>query len=210
MPSAPERLCRGLTSPLQVVARSGARLAALTQGRRRRSGSRSAGRTDPLETRRSICARKIAVGRGNEPDIVRPGRFAPPTGWISPFFGKPSSTACIRRLISPSSSRNSVPPLAWRLRPGLSRYAPVKLPRTWPNKFDSSSVSGMPLQLTATNGRVGRALWAWIDAQPLLCPPRSRRESSLSHRCERPSQSALVRLLSPHCCQEERFRMCAW
>ena len=34
----------------------------------------------------------------------------------------------------------------------------MKLPFTWPNSSDSSSVSGRPAQLTATNGRAARGL----------------------------------------------------
>src|SRR5688572_12328973 len=46
--------------------------------------------------------------------------------------------------------------------PGLSRYAPVKLPLTWPNSSDSSSVSGRPAQLTATNSLFCRGPSAWM------------------------------------------------
>ena len=38
--------------------------------------------------------------------------------------------------------------------------APVKLPRTWPNSSDSSSVSAMPAQFSATNGFEARGEWA--------------------------------------------------
>ena len=47
--------------------------------------------------------------------------------------------------------------------PGLSRYAPVKLPFTWPKSSDSSSVSVSPAQLTAMNGRPARAERTWIS-----------------------------------------------
>ena len=39
--------------------------------------------------------------------------------------------------------------------PGLSRYAPVKLPLTWPNSSDSRSVSGIPAQLTGSERLAG-------------------------------------------------------
>ena len=68
----------------------------------------------------------------------------------------------MRRLISPTSSRNTVPPCAWRSRPGLSRYAPVKLPRAWPKNSDSSSESGTPAQLIVMNGGAG-AVAALMD-----------------------------------------------
>ncbi len=66
----------------------------------------------------------------------------------------------MRSVISPISSMKIVPSSATSSLPGLSRYAPVKLPRTWPNSSDSRSVSGMPAQLTATNGRPARLLSA--------------------------------------------------
>ena len=58
--------------------------------------------------------------------------------------------ACIRGLISPTSSRKIVPRWAAWSFPGLSRYAPVKLPFTWPKSSDSSSDSVSPAQFTAT------------------------------------------------------------
>jgi hypothetical protein len=68
----------------------------------------------------------------------------------------------MRRLISPISSRNTVPRSALSKVPALSRYAPVKLPRTWPNSSDSRSVSGRPAQFTGTKDRLARALRQWI------------------------------------------------
>src|ERR671938_585264 len=68
----------------------------------------------------------------------------------------------MRVLISPTSSRNTVPFGAISRSPGLSRYAPVKLPRTWPKSSDSRSESGRPAQLTVTRGA----------AAPLMNEPR--------------------------------------
>jgi hypothetical protein len=65
----------------------------------------------------------------------------------------------MRRLISTTSSRNSVPRCASWIFPRLSRKAPVKLPFTWPNNSDSSSVSVRPAQFTATNGAAFRGDW---------------------------------------------------
>ena len=42
-----------------------------------------------------------------------------PTRWISPFSRKRSSSDCIDRLISPTSSRKIVPPFACSSQPGL-------------------------------------------------------------------------------------------
>ncbi len=46
--------------------------------------------------------------------------------------------------MSPTSSRNSVPPLAASTRPGLRAVAPVKAPRSWPKTSLSNRVSGRP------------------------------------------------------------------
>ena len=65
-------------------------------------------------------------------------------------------------VISPISSRNSVPPSASSNSPFLSRTAPVKAPRSWPNSSLSSSVSGMAPQLTDTKRCVARGLEKWM------------------------------------------------
>ena len=70
----------------------------------------------------------------------------------------PASAGSSRRLRRETPCRGAPSPAARR----LSRYAPVKLPRTWPNSSDSSSVSGMPAQLIATSGACARALSWWI------------------------------------------------
>ena len=58
-----------------------------------------------------------------------------------------NSLACMERLISPISSRNSVPPSASSKYP--VRFAtPVATPFSIPNNSDSSSVSGKEAQLT--------------------------------------------------------------
>ena len=44
-----------------------------------------------------------------------------------------SSFACVAGVMSPISSRNSVPPSACSKRPARWRSAPVKAPRSWPN-----------------------------------------------------------------------------
>ena len=57
--------------------------------------------------------------------------------------------------MSPTSSRNSVPPSASSNRPSLRLMAPVKAPFSCPNSSDSSSVSASAPQLTFTNGLAG-------------------------------------------------------
>ena len=55
-----------------------------------------------------------------------------------------------------------MPRCAASRRPTLSRYAPVKLPRAWPNSSVSSRLSAIAAQLMAMNGRLARAECAWI------------------------------------------------
>ena len=73
-----------------------------------------------------------------------------------------SSFACSAALIVPTSSRNSVPRCACSMRPCRLATAPVNAPRTWPNSSASSSVSGIALQLMATNRWLRRGLASWI------------------------------------------------
>ncbi len=40
--------------------------------------------------------------------------------------------------------------------------APVKAPFSWPNRIDSTRLSGMAPQLTATNGLARRSPWPWM------------------------------------------------
>ena len=81
----------------------------------------------------------------------------------------------MRRLISPTSSMNSVPPWASSSTPDRSRQAPVKLPRVWPNSSDSRSDSGTPAQFRVMNGACERRLvpcsrWATISLPTPLSP----------------------------------------
>ena len=62
-----------------------------------------------------------------------------PTRAISPFSSTRSSLICVASGMSPTSSRNSVPPSAYSNLPLRSRSAPVNAPLTWPN----SSLSRM-------------------------------------------------------------------
>ena len=79
-----------------------------------------------------------------------------PTRVTSPVSMTRKSLACIDSGISPSSSRNRVPPCAASNTPARAATAPVKAPRVWPNSSDSNSVSGMAAQLTAMNGAAAR------------------------------------------------------
>ena len=79
--------------------------------------------------------------------------------------------------MSPTSSRNSVPPSASSKRPSLRLMAPVKAPFSWPNSSVSSSVSASAPQLTLTNGPGRRAASAGgsrARPAPCRCPTRRR------------------------------------
>ncbi len=58
--------------------------------------------------------------------------------------------------ISPISSKNNVPPSAWRNTPSRARSAPVKAPRAWPNNSLSTKDSAIAAVFTATNGPAAR------------------------------------------------------
>ena len=60
------------------------------------------------------------------------------------------------RLRSPISSRNRVPSPACSIIPGRAASAPVKAPRTWPNRVSEKILSSRPATLTATSGAPGR------------------------------------------------------
>jgi len=62
-----------------------------------------------------------------------------------------SSFDCSARVISPISSRNSVPPSAVSNSPRFCWRASVNAPRSWPNSSLSSSCSGSAEQVMLTN-----------------------------------------------------------
>ena len=69
---------------------------------------------------------------------------------------------CDSNGISPISSRNSVPPAAVSISPGLDSVALVKAPRRCPNSSDWISAGGMAAQLRLTSGSPARAEPAWM------------------------------------------------
>ena len=73
-----------------------------------------------------------------------------------------SSFTCSIGLISPISSRSTVPPFPTSMSPSFCARASVKAPRSWPNSSVSSSSLGMAAQLISTNGWSWRALIRWI------------------------------------------------
>ena len=92
--------------------------------------------------------------------------------------GRAAASPASAGLMSPISSRNSVPPSAISKRPLRVVMAPVKEPFSWPNSSLSSSSAGMAPQLTATNGRWRRGLAAWMARAAISLPvpdsPRMR------------------------------------
>ena len=92
---------------------------------------------------------------------TRRGRV-PPTRKNVPVSSTRSSFTCTSGSISPISSRNSVPPSASSMRPGLTFTAPVKAPFSWPNSSDSKTSRGSAPQCSGTNGRSARAERSWI------------------------------------------------
>jgi hypothetical protein len=66
--------------------------------------------------------------------------------------------------MSPTSSRNSVPPPAFSMCPIFRDVAPVKAPRSWPKSSLSSRLSGSAAQLSATKGEFRRRLF-WCRAR---------------------------------------------
>ena len=103
------------------------------------------------------------------------GRFSEvPTGVTSPSCRTRRSFTWVSRLMSPISSRNSVPWLALSNFPLRSAVAPVKAPRTCPNISLSMSSAGMAAQLTWTKERGRRGDSAWMARAISSLPvPRS-------------------------------------
>ena len=95
-----------------------------------------------------------------------------------------SSLACTVGAISPTSSRNSTPPAACSMRPGLVATAPVNAPRSWPKSSDSSSWSGSAAQLMAMNGPwLRREAWWRKRATTSLPVPDSPVSSTVVSVC---------------------------
>ena len=82
-----------------------------------------------------------------------------PTRVISPLSSTRSSLICVASGMSPTSSRNSVPPLAYSNLPTRSVEASVNAPRTWPNSSLSRMFSLRAAQFRATKGLFLRGLF---------------------------------------------------
>src|SRR3989304_2452009 len=115
-------------------------------------GESSGGKRRPV-VRESLPSRLARPGRGGDGGESLPRNLVPPAPEHSspPFSWRTRSSFAWRgRGISPISSRNRVPPAAWRNRPRRSRTAPVNAPRACPNSSDSRSSAGSAARLPAT------------------------------------------------------------
>ena len=91
---------------------------------------------------------------------------------------------------SPTSSRNSVPPLATSKSPLWSRSAPVNAPLRWPNSSLSTRFSDRAPQLTGTNGMsAALALLAERAGGQLLAGAGLAEDHDASNRSARPCRS---------------------
>ena len=91
--------------------------------------------------------------------------------------------ACVAPLISPSSSRNSVPRSPCSKRPRYADVAPVNAPRSCPNNSDSCNDTGIAAQLTGTKGPECRCDASWIaratSSVPVPVSPRMQTVTGL-------------------------------
>ncbi len=118
----------------------------------------------------------------------------PPTGSTTCSCSARSTLAWVFRLMSPISSRKSVPVSATSNLPRRSDTAPVNAPRAWPNSSLSISSSGMAAQLTSMNGPARRRLIAWmLRATSSLPVPFSPKIST------RPLVGAAIAICSRNC-----------
>jgi DNA-binding NtrC family response regulator len=87
---------------------------------------------------------------------------SPPSRKKAPSWMARSSLTCIAGPISPTSSRNRVPPSASSNFPRRCWLAPVKEPFSWPNSSLSINSCGMAAQLSLTKGWPLRRLFSWM------------------------------------------------
>ena len=117
----------------------------------------------------------------------RPGcRDRPPTRLNVFSSRKRRSFACSPGVISPISSRNTVPPSAVSNRPRFCCRASVNAPRSWPKSSLSSSCSGSAEHVMFTNGLAARSLCSESPWRPGPCRFRSRPSAARSTRDSRP------------------------
>ena len=117
------------------------------------------------------------------------------------FSSTRSSLACNASGMSPTSSRNSVPPLAYSNRPLRGLSAPVKAPASWPNSSSSSRFSLRAVQFISANGLFFRGLLLWMARAASSLPvPVSPRISTVAlvgaMACSRLMTSCILRAVA--------------
>ena len=93
-----------------------------------------------------------------------------PSRRTTPSCSTRSNLACRGIVISVSSSKKSVLPLATSSNPALSRSAPVNAPLRYPNISDSSRLSGSAAQFRGTSFRAVRRLCWWMNCAIISLP----------------------------------------
>ena len=141
-----------------------------------RSTRRSAGSTGPRGTARSPPSPAgrgwWRRSRGRRRGCVR----VPPSRSNSCSCRTRRIFACVFALMSPTSSRKSVPPSACSKRPTRCLSAPVNAPFSWPKSSDSRRFSWSAAQFTFTKFRAARSeLWWMAPAMSSLPVPVSPR-----------------------------------
>ena len=97
-----------------------------------------------------------------------------PTDWISPVSRKRRSSACMRRLISPTSSRKSVPPCAMLQLAGLVAVGAGEAALHVPEELRFEQRFGQPRAVDRDERPVARLEWTWtVRAMRSLPTPLS-------------------------------------
>ena len=131
--------------------------------RRSRNGGTSIGKTLSLKNKSSLKlpfstsflrSRFVAASILTSTFLV----FSSPIRSNSFSCNTLSNLLCNSKGISPTSSRNKVPPSASSNRPTRSRCAPVKDPFTWPKNSLSKSSLGIDAQFTFISELSDRSL----------------------------------------------------
>ena len=104
---------------------------------------------------------QIDVGRGDDAHVGFGGRVGAERDSTCATAGTAGAWLATASGISPISSRNSVPPCAAAILPGMRRVAVECAPFSAPNSSLSKSVSGSAAQLISTNGPRARASLSW-------------------------------------------------
>ena len=128
--------------------RSGGMAMVMTLNRKKRSSRNSSFLTSPSRSLFVAATMRTSTLRDRDD----------PTMQTSLSCKTRRSLTCMARLVSLTSSRKIVPPSAVWKNPARESTAPVNAPLTCPNNSLSRRPSGIPPQLTGTNGADLRSL----------------------------------------------------